>query len=120
MLYPISVSHVNDMIADDERVEASGMLILLQSVGMIFGPIIISFFMQEWGPISFVGAYAVTAGIFVVFCLKHIMLREINYVSPSPTYPIPLDTTRIFHKISEDDSLMDKAKELISPQEKKL
>lgn len=120
VLYPISVSHVNDMIADEERVEASGMLILLQSVGMIFGPIIISFFMQEWGPISFVGAYALTAGVFIVFCLRHIMFRDINYVSPSPTYPIPLETTRIFHKISEDDTLMDKAKELISPQEKKL
>lgn len=120
ILYPISVSHVNDMIADDERVEASGMLILLQSIGMIAGPIVISFFMQEFGPISFVGAYAVAAGVFIVFCLKHIMFKDINYVSPSPTYPIPLDTTRIFHKISEDETLMDKARELISPTEKKL
>ena len=120
ILYPISVSHVNDMIADDERVEASGMLILLQSIGMIAGPIVISFFMQEFGPISFVGAYAVAAGVFIVFCLKHIMFKDINYVSPSPTYPIPLDTTRIFHKISEDETLMDKAKELIAPVERKL
>lgn len=120
ILYPISVSHVNDMIADDERVEASGMLILLQSIGMIAGPIVISFFMQEFGPISFVGAYAIAAGVFIIFCLKHIMFKDINYVSPSPTYPIPLDTTRIFHKISEDETLIDKAKELIAPVEKKL
>lgn len=120
ILYPISVSHVNDMIADDERVEASGMLILLQSIGMIAGPIVISFFMQEFGPISFVGAYAIAAGAFIIFCLKHIMFKDINYVSPSPTYPIPLDTTRIFHKISEDETLIDKAKELIAPVEKKL
>lgn len=120
ILYPISVSHVNDMIADDERVEASGMLILLQSIGMIVGPIVISFFMQEFGPISFVGAYAIAAGAFIIFCLKHIMFKDISYVSPSPTYPIPLDTTRIFHKISEDETLIDKAKELIAPVEKKL
>lgn len=120
ILYPISVSHVNDMIADDERVEASGMLILLQSIGMIAGPIVISFFMQEFGPISFVGAYAIAAGAFIIFCLKHIMFKDISYVSPSPTYPIPLDTTRIFHKISEDETLIDKAKELIAPVEKKL
>ena len=120
ILYPISVSHVNDMIADDERVEASGMLILLQSIGMIAGPIVISFFMQEFGPISFVGAYAIAAGAFIIFCLKHIMFKDINYVSPTPTYPIPLDTTRIFHKISEDETLIDKAKELIAPVEKKL
>ena len=44
VLYPICVSHVNDKIADAERVRASGLLILLQSLGMIGGPIVVSFF----------------------------------------------------------------------------
>lgn len=117
VLYPISVSHVNDLIDDSERVEASGLLILLQSVGMIFGPILISFFMQKLGPISFVGAYAIAAGFFVLFVLRHFIAKPINYVSVTPTYPIPLDTTHVFHKIAEDDTLMDKAKEMF--QEKK-
>ena len=65
ILYPLSVSHVNDLIEDDDRVNAAGMLILLQSLGMIFGPVAISYFMQHFGAISFVLAYsAVTAGLF--------------------------------------------------------
>lgn len=118
ILYPISVSHVNDKIDDDERVEASGMLILLQSLGMIFGPIIVSFFMQKLGPISFVGAYAIAAGAFVLFVLKHFITKPVGYINVTPTYPIPLDTTHVFPNIAEKETLVDKAKNAF--QEKKI
>ena len=111
ILYPLSVSHVNDLIEDDERVNAAGMLILLQSLGMIFGPVAISYFMQHFGAISFVLAYsAVTAG-FVLFTLKHITFKpDINYINITPTAPMPIDTTHAFHELASDDKLSTFAK----------
>jgi putative permease of the major facilitator superfamily len=111
ILYPLSVSHVNDLIEDDDRVNAAGMLILLQSLGMIFGPVAISYFMQHFGAISFVLAYsAVTAG-FVLFTLKHITFKpDINYINITPTAPMPIDTTHAFHELANDDKLSTFAK----------
>ena len=111
ILYPLSVSHVNDLIEDDDRVNAAGMLILLQSLGMIFGPVAISYFMQHFGAISFVLAYsAVTAGV-VLFTLKHITFKpDINYINITPTAPMPIDTTHAFHELASDDKLSTFAK----------
>ena len=111
ILYPLSVSHVNDLIEDDDRVNAAGMLILLQSLGMIFGPVAISYFMQHFGAISFVLAYsAVTAG-FVLFTLKHITFKpDINYINITPTAPMPIDTTHAFHELASNDKLSTFAK----------
>ena len=121
ILYPISVSHINDLVDDEERTEASGVLILLQSLGMISGPIMVSFFMQNFGAICFVLAYVFSACFFIWFTKAHLVKKpDINYTNPSPTYPIPTDSTHLLHKISEDTSIVDKAKELISQEEKKL
>lgn len=111
ILYPLSVSHVNDLIEDDDRVNAAGMLILLQSLGMIFGPVAISYFMQHFGAISFVLTYsAVTTG-FVLFTLKHITFKpDINYINITPTAPMPIDTTHAFHELASDDKLSTFAK----------
>lgn len=111
ILYPLSVSHVNDLIEDDDRVSAAGMLILLQSLGMIFGPVAISYFMQHFGAISFVLAYsAVTAG-FVLFTLKHITFKpDINYINITPTAPMPIDMTHAFHELASNDKLSTFAK----------
>ena len=111
ILYPLSVSHVNDLTEDDDRVNAAGMLILLQSLGMIFGPVAISYFMQHFGAISFVLAYsAVTAG-FVLFTLKHITFKpDINYINITPTAPMPIDTTHAFHELASNDKLSTFAK----------
>lgn len=104
ILYPISVSHVNDLIEDDDRVNASGMLILLQSLGMIGGPIIIAYFMQHWGSISFVIGYALVTGFFALFTLKQIVVKpDINYINVTPTAPMPIDTTHAFTEFAQDD-----------------
>jgi len=113
VLYPICVSHVNDKIADAERVRASGLLILLQSLGMIGGPILISFCMQHLGTISFVWSYSLVSGAFVLFALHFVTFRpRVNYVNVTPTDPMPTATTHVFHELTHDDSLLDKAKEL--------
>lgn len=104
VMYPICVSHVNDKIDDCDRVEASGMLILLQAVGMIAGPIAISFAMQQWGPISYLLAFSILNGIYMLFCFKQIVFRpETDYISTSPTVPTPVAPTHVFTALSQDD-----------------
>ena len=111
ILYPICVSHVNDMIEDDERTEASGMLIMLQSLGMIFGPIAISYAMQLFGAISFLFAFSIANGFFVLFAFHYITFRpNMDYLSVSKTDPVPLSPTHVYTQITQHDTLLDKAK----------
>lgn len=105
VMYPICVSHVNDKIEDNQRVEASGMLISLQSVGMIFGPIAISFAMQHWGAMSYMLAIAAINALFMLFCLKQIAFNpQVNYVNITPTAPMPVSPTMVYNKITQDDA----------------
>ncbi|MBS4773716.1 MAG: MFS transporter [Proteobacteria bacterium] len=111
ILYPICVSHVNDKIEDDERTEAAGMLIMLQSLGMIFGPVVISLAMQLFGAISFLLAFSVANGFFVLFALRFIAFRpDANYIAVTKTDPVPLTPTHVYTEITRPDTLMDKAK----------
>lgn len=103
IIYPICVSHVNDQIDDANRVKASGMLIMLQSIGMISGPIIVSFIMEMFGTLSFVICFSLTAAAFVVFAQKTIQTRGPNYVANTPTTPIPSDTTHAFTALAQDN-----------------
>ena len=115
VMYPICVSHVNDKIEDCERVEASGMLILLQSIGMILGPIAISFAMQKWGAFSFMAAFSIVNGLFVLYALKHIVFRpDANYISKTKTDMIPVAPTHMFNRLAQDDSLIEKCKTLFT------
>ena len=113
VLYPICVSHVNDMIDDDARTEASGLLIMLQSVGMIAGPVIISFLMQVFGSMSFLVSFSVVSGAFVLYALKNVTFRpDVGYIAVTKTDPVPMMPTHVFTKITQDDTLLDKAKSL--------
>ena len=113
-LYPICISHVNDKIADNERVRVSGLLILLQSVGMIFGPILISALIEIWGSICFVLAYSVFGGGFVIFVFHFITFRpNVHYLKITPTHPMPAALTHVFHEVTKKVSLVDKAKYLL-------
>ncbi len=114
VMYPICVSHVNDQIDDAERVNASSMLILLQSMGLIIGPIIISFAMQHWGAIWFLLSFSVVSGLVIVNTFKQIATKPLNYLSVTPTDPMPLAPTHAYNELTKDDSLLDRAKVLIS------
>ena len=106
VLYPISVSHINDLINDEERTEASGILIMVQSIGMIIGPVVISYLMQQFGPLSFLVSFSVACGFFVLFAFKHISFKPyIKYTSITKTDPMPIAPSHIYPEITKNDSL---------------
>lgn len=114
VMYPICVSHVNDQIEDSERVNASGMMILLQSMGLVIGPIIISFTMQHLGNIWFMFSYSVISGLFILFTFKQIATRAVGYINFTPTDPMPVAPTHAFSELTQDDTLMDRAKDALA------
>ena len=119
VLYPICVSHVNDKIEDDERVEACGVLLMLQSIGMIIGPITISFLMQQFGSIFFLISLSSVSGFFVLFSLKHISFKQdVGYKTITPTDPMPLAPTHVFSELAKNDTILDKAKNIFMPKNK--
>lgn len=114
-LYPVSVSHINDLISDDERVNASGLLILAQNVGLIAGPIIVSIGMAHYGNAFFMGAFMAIPLIFIFFALTHIKKKpEINYINVTPTTPVPSTPTHAYNEITRRDTLLSRAKDLLT------
>lgn len=114
VMYPICVSHVNDQLEDAERTNASGMLILLQSLGLIIGPIIISVLMQTFGNMWFLLSYSIVSGCFILFTFKQIATKPVNYINVTPTDPMPVAPTHAFNKLTQDDTIIDKAKEILT------
>ena len=114
IIYPICVSHVNDLIQNEDRVPASGLLIMLQSLGMVIGPIIISVIMQLFGALSFLICLSVAAAGFVIFSFKHIAFRDIKYIKVTPTAPQPTAPTPVFPSLAEHDSVVDKTKNFLA------
>ena len=115
VLYPICVSHINDLIDDSERVKTSGILILMQGIGLICGPIIVSFFMDKFGDISFVSASSIIAGSFFFYTLRQIKIKpDINYTSVTPTDPIPMAPTAAFNELSTKDTMVDLIKKRVA------
>lgn len=114
-LYPISVSHINDLISDDERVNASGLLILAQNVGLIAGPVIVSIGMTYFGNAFFMAAFLAIPIIFITFAVTHIKKKpDINYVNVTPTTPTPTTPTHAYNEITRRDTLLSRAKDLLT------
>ena len=111
VLYPICVSHVNDLVTDSERVHASGKLILLQGLGLISGPIIVGFIMGYFGAFSYLLCFSFICLAFVLFTLQQMRKRpEINYIGITQTTPVPVDVTPVFDELATKDSILDTLK----------
>lgn len=114
-LYPISVSHINDLVTDAQRVHISGMLILAQSIGLISGPIIVSAGMSLFGPDFFMVAFFIFPAAFIIFTMNRIWKKpDINYINVTPTAPMPTAPTHAFTDLASHDTLLDKAKDLFA------
>ena len=113
VMYPISVSHANDKLEDSERTQASGMLILLQSMGLIIGPILISAMMQFFGNIWFLLSFSIVTGAVIIFTFKQIATKDVNYITNTPTTPQPVAPTHVFNNITEDVGFFSKVKQAL-------
>ena len=74
-LYPLCVAHTNDHLGPEERVSASGGLILAYSAGATLGPLLSSLTMTLTGGLGLFGFTAATSGVALVFALWRMRVR---------------------------------------------
>ena len=79
-LYPLCVAHSNDHLEEDERVGASGGLVLAYSVGALVGPLLGSVGMMAAGPGGLFVAIGAISALAVLFGLWRLARR-----APVPT-----------------------------------
>jgi MFS family permease len=68
-LYPLCVAHTNDRLASEERVQASGGLVLAYSAGAVMGPVVSSSAMTIVGAAGLFAFIALCAGGALAFAL---------------------------------------------------
>jgi MFS family permease len=74
-LYPLCVAHTNDHLGPEERVSASGGLILAYSAGATLGPLLSSVTMTLAGAAGLFAFTAATSGAALVFALWRMRVR---------------------------------------------
>jgi MFS family permease len=74
-LYPLCVAHTNDHLSAEERVAASGGLILSYSVGAMAGPVLASTAMGLIGPGGVFLTTGAAGGLTLVYALRRLIAR---------------------------------------------
>lgn len=75
-LYSLAIAYTNDWIADDQRIGASSLLVMINGVGAILGPLVASLAMRTFDPIAYFWVLLVIHGIIVAYLAYRIALRE--------------------------------------------
>jgi MFS family permease len=68
-LYPLSISHMCDLIAPSKVVEASQGLLVFYGVGAVTGPLITPFFIEQWGYEGLMIYFMSICSIFILFMI---------------------------------------------------
>jgi MFS family permease len=67
--YALCVSHINDHLRPEQMVAASGTIILINGLGAVLGPIVVSAAMQAGGPGAYFGSIAVLHASLAAYAL---------------------------------------------------
>ena len=94
-LYPLAVAHINDFIAPDMMLAASGGVLLIYSVGAAIGPIVSAEFVSLWGASGFLIYLACIGLAAAFFSVSRILLgakipldRQGAYIAVPRTSPV--------------------------------
>ena len=83
-LYSLSVAHTNDHLDPQQMVAASATVVLVQGIGLSFGPVLAAGTMQALGP----------HGLFVVLFAAHAVIGGFGIYRMTRSPPVPLDDQR--------------------------
>ncbi len=68
-LYSLALSHINDHLAPEQMVSASGSVILMNGVGAIAGPPLVAILLEAFGPPAYFGSMAVLVTALALYTL---------------------------------------------------
>ena len=103
-LYPLCVAHSNDQLRTDERVSASGGLVLSYSAGAMVGPMVGSAGMAAFGPAGLYGAIGATALLTFVFGVWRLFAGDIVPSGDQQAFQTMARTTAISAQVQPDES----------------
>lgn len=85
-LYSLAVAYTNDWIEDDQRVGASGLLVMVNGVGAILGPLATSAAMSVFGPVAFWWALTFIHVAALAYLVYRILAKDPLSVDEQSTY----------------------------------
>tara|TARA_B110000438_G_C15782520_1_gene636906 strand:- start:387 stop:1622 length:1236 start_codon:yes stop_codon:yes gene_type:complete len=88
-MYSLTIAHTNDFLQQNEIVGASATIAILVGIGSIFGPIIVSFFMNLIGPDGFFVYLFIVHGLLGLFGLYRMTKRSKSADLESQYTPLP-------------------------------
>ncbi len=89
-LYSLAIAYTNDWIEPDQRVGASALLVMVNGVGAILGPLVASALMASFGPSAYFWSLIVTHGAIVAYVMYRIIVGDPVPVDEQTTYqPYP-------------------------------
>jgi MFS family permease len=68
-LYSLSLSHINDHLRPDQMVSASSVVILLNGVGAVAGPLLVATLMASFGPAAYFWSLAALVGCLAIYAI---------------------------------------------------
>jgi len=98
-LYSLAIAYTNDWISDEQRVGASGLLVMINGVGAILGPLVASVLMSRFGSSAYfwilIGAHAAILGyvLFRIVARDAVAVEDQSQYRPYPARSSPLATT---------------------------
>jgi MFS family permease len=101
--YPLSVSHINDVLTEDERVTATGGMALSYGIGAVTGPVIATFFMSTLGAWAFFLYSTIVVGSFTGVTVLELKKKpKMDYEEQTPTEPIHAARVSNVVEVSEE------------------
>lgn len=89
-LYSLAIAYTNDWITAEQRVGASGILVMVNGIGAVSGPLITSFAISLVGPSGFFGTLAVAHLLVLIYVMFRIVSRDPLAIEDQSTYrPYP-------------------------------
>lgn len=89
-LYSLAIAYTNDWISDEQRVGASGLLVMINGIGAVLGPLVASLLMSAFEPRAYFWALIITNGAILLYVLFRIIVRDPLPVEEQSSYePYP-------------------------------
>ncbi len=98
VIYPLSISHACDVINHEDITTATQSLVLINSIGMVVGPLMMPVLTHYWPKIGFFAYFAVLSLIMIVFFawrqktgIKVLTEDQTDFIALSRTTPIAVE-----------------------------
>lgn len=89
-LYSLAIAYTNDWISDEQRVGASGLLVMINGIGAVLGPLVASLLMSAFEPSAYFWSLIITNGAILLYVLFRIIVRDPLPVEEQSSYePYP-------------------------------